>query len=36
MRQNGQEIPFNDAQGNQRTLGEFAGDVLLIVNTASY
>ena len=30
------EIPFLDAQGNLRTLGEYKGDVLLIVNTASY
>lgn len=32
----GSEIPFRDAQGQERTLGEFAGQVLLIVNTASY
>ena len=30
------EIPFLDAEGRQRTLGEYRGDVLLIVNTASY
>jgi glutathione peroxidase-family protein len=36
MRQNGLQISFDDAQGNQRTLGEFGGDVLLVVNTASY
>jgi glutathione peroxidase-family protein len=30
------DIPFRDAEGRQRTLGEFRGDVLLIVNTASY
>ena len=32
----GYEIPFRDAQGQERTLGEFSGQVLLIVNTASY
>ena len=32
----GYEIPFRDAQGRERTLGEFRGQVLLIVNTASY
>ena len=30
------EIPFLDARGETRTLGEYRGDVLLIVNTASY
>ena len=30
------DIPFRDAAGRQRTLGEYKGDVLLIVNTASY
>jgi hypothetical protein len=30
------DIPFRDAEGRERTLGEFRGDVLLIVNTASY
>ncbi len=30
------DIPFQDAQGNTRTLGEFRGESLLIVNTASY
>ena len=30
------DIPFLDAQGRPRTLGEYRGDVLLIVNTASY
>lgn len=30
------DIPFKDAAGKTRTLGEFRGDVLLIVNTASY
>lgn len=30
------DIPFQDAQGRTRTLREFQGDVLLIVNTASY
>jgi len=30
------DIPFCDAEGRERTLGEFRGDVLLIVNTASY
>ena len=30
------DIPFLDAAGRQRTLGEFRGEVLLIVNTASY
>ena len=30
------DIPFLDAQGRTRTLGEFRGQVLLIVNTASY
>jgi glutathione peroxidase-family protein len=29
-------IPFRDAQGRDRTLGEYRGQVLLIVNTASY
>jgi glutathione peroxidase-family protein len=29
-------IPFQDARGRTRTLGEFRGEVLLIVNTASY
>jgi glutathione peroxidase-family protein len=29
-------IPFLDAAGRRRTLGEYRGDVLLIVNTASY
>lgn len=32
----GYEIPFRDAQGKERTLEEFRGQVLLIVNTASY
>lgn len=32
----GYEIPFQDAQGQERTLGEFRGLALLIVNTASY
>ena len=27
---------FRDAQGRMRTLGEYRGQVLLIVNTASY
>ena len=30
------DIPFRDAAGHERTLGEFRGDVLLLVNTASY
>ena len=30
------DIPILDAQGDVRTLGEYKGDVLLIVNTASY
>ena len=30
------DIPILDARGNLRTLGEYKGDVLLIVNTASY
>ncbi len=30
------DIPFEDAQVRARTLGEYAGEVLLIVNTASY
>jgi glutathione peroxidase-family protein len=30
------EIPFQDALGRDRTLGEYRGDVLLITNTASY
>jgi glutathione peroxidase-family protein len=30
------EIPITDAKGDIRTLGEYKGDVLLIVNTASY
>ena len=30
------DIPFLDAEGRTRTLREFHGDVLLIVNTASY
>ena len=30
------DIPFLDADGKTRTLGEYRGDVLLIVNTASY
>ena len=30
------DIPLLDAQGRARTLGEYRGDVLLIVNTASY
>jgi glutathione peroxidase-family protein len=30
------DIPFEDAKGKTRTLGEFRGEVLLIVNTASY
>ena len=30
------DIPFLDAEGRSRTLREFRGDVLLIVNTASY
>ena len=30
------EIPILDAQGELRTLGDYKGDVLLIVNTASY
>jgi len=29
-------ISLLDAQGRGRTLGEYRGDVLLIVNTASY
>jgi len=29
-------IPLLDAQGRARALGEYRGDVLLIVNTASY
>jgi glutathione peroxidase-family protein len=32
----GDEIPFRDATGRKRTLREFRGQVLLIVNTASY
>lgn len=32
----GYEIAFRDAKGQERTLGEFRGQVLLIVNTASY
>ena len=30
------DIPFLDADGKPRTLGDYKGDVLLIVNTASY
>jgi len=30
-----QSIPFKDADGNERTLKEFAGQVVLIVNVAS-
>ncbi len=30
------DIPFRDAEGRTRTLGEYRGQVLLIVNTASY
>jgi glutathione peroxidase-family protein len=30
------DIPFLDAEGRRRTLGEYRGEVLLIVNTASY
>ena len=30
------DIPFKGADGKTRTLREYAGDVLLIVNTASY
>jgi hypothetical protein len=30
------DIPIVDADGKERTLGEYRGDVLLIVNTASY
>ncbi len=30
------DIPLRDAEGRQRTLGDYRGDVLLIVNTASY
>jgi glutathione peroxidase-family protein len=30
------DVPVVDAQGQVRTLGEYRGDVLLIVNTASY
>ena len=30
------EIPVRDARGQDRTLGEYHGEVLLIVNTASY
>jgi glutathione peroxidase-family protein len=30
------DVPVRDAEGRQRTLGEYRGDVLLIVNTASY
>ena len=30
------DIPFLGADGESRTLGEYKGDVLLIVNTASY
>ncbi len=30
------DIPVRDAEGRQRTLGDYRGDVLLIVNTASY
>jgi len=30
------DIPFQDAQRRARTLGEYRGEVLLIVNTASY
>jgi len=30
-----QAIPFRDAEGNERTLKEFAGQVVLIVNVAS-
>jgi glutathione peroxidase-family protein len=30
------DVPVIDAQGQLRTLGEYRGDVLLIVNTASY
>jgi hypothetical protein len=30
------DVPVVDAQGQLRTLGEYRGDVLLIVNTASY
>ena len=30
------DIPLLDAQGRARTLVEYRGDVLLIVNTASY
>jgi glutathione peroxidase-family protein len=30
------DIPIRDAEGRQRTLGEYRGDVLLVVNTASY
>jgi glutathione peroxidase-family protein len=30
------DIPFRDAEGKTRTLREYSGAVLLLVNTASY
>ncbi|HEV2122058.1 MAG TPA: hypothetical protein VGW38_04685 [Chloroflexota bacterium] len=30
------DIAFLDASGKKRTLGEYRGEVLLIINTASY
>ena len=36
MAQSIYDIPFLDAEGRTRTLGEYRGQALLIVNTASY
>lgn len=36
MAQSVYDVPITDTDGRVRTLGEYRGDVLLLVNTASY